>query len=803
MRPLELTMRGFRSHVDETSFDFEGRSLLAIVGPTGAGKSTILDGISYALYAKTPREKQSSRNLISTRTKKATLTYRFAIGDDTYQINRSIPAASDDHMLEVDSGDKIVGSTAITSRVEELLGLDFDGFASSVLLAQGRFDLFLKATTKERTGILKGIFRIERIDELRKAAVHRRDAVDDELNKIEGERRGIPEDAADRLKASKEEVTSLEARIAELEKALPEESGLLAQEKDALKDKTEAESEVVSLTEAVKRLPKTEVLEELSERENACAATTKEATATYRSCSKAAEKAAKDLEGLRDKLGAPKDLHAARAKAEGMAAREAEITELAAELAALEKTIAATDVEVERVTAAEAEKAAAVDSARGALDDLNRIHAAHGLRSTLVTGEPCPVCEQTVATIPKTKKAGDLGAAETALEKAEKALAEARHLSGEVRNRASIERDRSKTTAAAHEKAKVALTDARAAIEEVVGKVKDPVAEIDDRLGRLESAEAAREAALESRERAQEALNECASTKQGLDKERQKHAEVLIQLAVKPLGVASPSVEDPAIALIEKVDEMAGRASELGEELRARIEKSTVMVKEAGEALAALREKVGVVGPFADARSEALTRRGIKEHEIGELTAKIVRAKELEELERGLRARRAVFHQLADDLTDRHFVNFLLEDRRRLLSELASERLHEMTRRYRFTDDGEFNIVDELEGDVVRGADTLSGGETFLASLALALGLAETAARHGGRLQSFFLDEGFDSLDAEMLDQALDGIERIVTTDRLIALVSHVPALAARVEDKIVLGKDADGSTVVLEGASG
>ena len=56
-----------------------------------------------------------------------------------------------------------------------------------------------------------------------------------------------------------------------------------------------------------------------------------------------------------------------------------------------------------------------------------------------------------------------------------------------------------------------------------------------------------------------------------------------------------------------------------------------------------------------------------------------------------------------------------------------------MTKRYRFTDDGEFNIVDELEGDVERGTDTLSGGETFLASLALALGLAETATRHGGR----------------------------------------------------------------------
>ena len=802
MRPLELTMRGFRSHVDETSFDFEGRSLLAIVGPTGAGKSTILDGISYALYAKTPREKHSSRNLISTRTKKATLTYRFAIGDDAYQINRSIPAASDDHMIELGTGEKVVGSGNITARVAEVLGLDFDGFASSVLLAQGRFDLFLKATPNDRTGILKGIFRMERIEDLREAAKSRRKSVDDELNKIEGERRGIPDDVADRLKAAKDEVAALETRIAELEKALPEESGLLAREKDAVKEKTEAHNEVVALTEAEKRLPSSEVLEELSERESACEATTKEATATYKSCTKAAERATKELEALQAKLGAAKDLHAARAKAEGVAAREAEIAELEVELSALQKSIAASDAEVERAQATEADAKTAVDSARAALDELHRTHAAHGLRSTLVTGEPCPVCEQTVATIPKTKKAGDLGAVTQALKEAEEALAEARHRSAETRKLAAIERDRSKNTTDAHTKAVASLADARAAIEDVVGKAKDPVAAIDDRLGKLESAAAAREGALDSRERAQQALNECASTKQGLDRERQKHAEVLIQLAVT-LRVAPPSVEDPATLLIEKVDEMAGRATEQGDELRARIEKATVMVKEASEALAALHERVGVEKPFADALLDARTQRGIKEREIGDLSTKIARAKELDEIEKGLRSRRALFHQLADDLTDRHFVNFLLEDRRRLLSELASERLHEMTRRYRFTDDGEFNIVDELEGDVERGTDTLSGGETFLASLALALGLAETAARHGGRLQSFFLDEGFDSLDAEMLDQALDGIERIVTSDRLIALVSHVPALAARVEDKIVLGKDPEGSTVVLEGASG
>ena len=397
---------------------------------------------------------------------------------------------------------------------------------------------------------------------------------------------------------------------------------------------------------------------------------------------------------------------------------------------------------------------------------------------------------------------GDLDKAERAIVAAEKAFGGAHSAVREIETRVATERQRRESATAAHQKATTALTQTHVAIEAVIGKSKDPRAEIEDRLAKLEAAASSRDEARQSRDDAQVALTKSAAAKHVLDDQRRKHAEVLIQLAVK-LVVDAPSIDDPAASLIEKVETMSDRASARGEELRARIDEVAVKVKKTAEELAVLRDRAGVESSLAEALSKAQADRAVKQHVVEDLTARLARSKELNELEKELRGRRALFHQLADDLTDRHFVNFLLEDRRRLLSELASERLHEMTKRYRFTDDGEFNIVDELEGDVERGTETLSGGETFLASLALALGLAETAARYGGRLQSFFLDEGFDSLDAEMLDHALDGIERIVTSERLIALVSHVPALAARVEDKIVLGKDPDGSTVVLEGASG
>ena len=112
--------------------------------------------------------------------------------------------------------------------------------------------------------------------------------------------------------------------------------------------------------------------------------------------------------------------------------------------------------------------------------------------------------------------------------------------------------------------------------------------------------------------------------------------------------------------------------------------------------------------------------------------------------------------------------------------------------------------MDLNAADRTRKADSLSGGETFLASLALALALAEMVARGGGRLDAFFLDEGFGSLDPEHLDRAMDGIGRLVADDdrRLVVLVSHVAEMREAVEDLIVLDKDdRTGDTVVVSGA--
>jgi exonuclease SbcC len=100
-------------------------------------------------------------------------------------------------------------------------------------------------------------------------------------------------------------------------------------------------------------------------------------------------------------------------------------------------------------------------------------------------------------------------------------------------------------------------------------------------------------------------------------------------------------------------------------------------------------------------------------------------------------------------------------------------------------DDEEFVVVDHANADETRSVRTLSGGETFQASLALALALSDQLATlstaGGAKLDAILLDEGFGSLDADTLDAVASTIEALGTEGRMVGVVTHVPALAERV----------------------
>lgn len=114
-----------------------------------------------------------------------------------------------------------------------------------------------------------------------------------------------------------------------------------------------------------------------------------------------------------------------------------------------------------------------------------------------------------------------------------------------------------------------------------------------------------------------------------------------------------------------------------------------------------------------------------------------------------------------------------------------------------------FSVIDHANADERRSVVTLSGGETFLASLALALALAQGITDIAGhsaaaRLESMFIDEGFGTLDPTALDLAVEALERLREGERMVGVITHVPALAERIPAGIAVEKRGGGSVVEM-----
>ena len=177
MRPLHLELRGFTSFKEPARLDFEGRRLFAITGPTGAGKSSLLDAMTWALYGQVPRVGRETRQLITHGAKAMAVQFDFSVRGTRYRVSRQAPGNLGARLerLRADDVWEPLEDRAreVTRRIEELIGLDYTTFTKTVLLPQGAFDTFLRGDEPQRRDILTRLLGLGRYEEAGRAARNR------------------------------------------------------------------------------------------------------------------------------------------------------------------------------------------------------------------------------------------------------------------------------------------------------------------------------------------------------------------------------------------------------------------------------------------------------------------------------------------------------------------------------------------------------------------------------------------------------------------------------------------------------
>jgi len=457
-----------------------------------------------------------------------------------------------------------------------------------------------------------------------------------------------------------------------------------------------------------------------------------------------------------------------------------------------------------------------IEAARSAEEEATHADLAAALTAGLKKGDPCPVCGVPLSSAPRRPAAAQLARAKKRAADAERARDEAREATRRAETaRREAERDLERA-AKDLEQLERELSEHAARIEaaerELVGSLRSKKGEellgvVEARLAGLEELSGVEDQAERA---AQEARDLRSAAERGLDGLRTRIAEqrVRLELPVPALlrraatltGTAVPAHEraaqpppsdelDALRAFAEALSKGLGSlVSDLESVAERRMASEPELLEEAVEAVGGLVEEARSLGELLSsvtaARKLAGETAATTEQRAVDLAERLARRADLErdvgELE--VRARR--FRALALELRADRLIAFLQGEALQLLAAAGSERLSTLSDgRYRLAcRDDEFFAVDTWNGDEERSVRTLSGGETFLASLALALALSEQvrslSVTERARLDSLFLDEGFGTLDAETLRVVVETIEQLGGDGRLVGVITHVNELA-------------------------
>lgn len=908
MRPLKITMSAFGPYAGKVTLDMQklGKSgIYLITGDTGAGKTTVFDAISYALYGEASGNYRENTTLRSKYASADTPTFvelEFEYNNKIYKINRNpeyprpnkrgegFTKQSANAELVMPDGSVITKIKEVSAKVEEIIGINKNQFSQIAMIAQGDFRKLLNCETNERSKIFRKIFKTEPYHNIE----IKLSSLFNELKRNrEKEKSGI-EQYINQLKCNENDTLSLELERAKSGDVLIEDVIKLAGEiinKDAL-EYTKTQKNIESINEEIKKINSNIKLyenQEATKKAYAKASAKLEELKTKRNdCEKAYKSAEAQRERLDDLTRKINLINSKMPKYDELKSLENSINERAQsfeksnnslklkqqEITLLEKEIdekskaleevKGADLLVQKLTVQKEEinkKAEALKElkteidrckteqknlknaqsfAKSALDEYgaleneyNQIYIAFFneqagiIADELKDGEPCPVCGST--SHPNLARKSENAPSQADVESAQNLVKKAQEKADKARDTASALKSRVDEIAA----------NVKSAAKKLFG-TDDNV--FDDYNSNIKALKKEYDCTLALLKTANEKLN----LYQKLDKEIPKIQEKQKSLSDEISKLNTQKASDEAF-ISENTKRVTSIKSELDFEsadiAKDKLKEFTNLSNDIKNAIEKSKNA------FDDIKSKYDTQNGtkaslenalkeFKEIDLASLKEKSLKLnehkKDVDETAKLLYSCIESNKLLVDNISEKRDILKGYDDKYvwlKALSETANgdisgkekitlETFVQMTYfdsiirkaniRLLTMSDGQYELVrrsdaetlkknEGLALDVIdhfngssRSVSTLSGGESFMASLCLALGLSdEIQSSNGGiKLDTMFVDEGFGSLDGEALDRALSALTSLSQGNRLVGIISHVDALRDRIDNKIVITKD-------------
>ena len=908
MRPLKITMSAFGPYAGEVTLDMQklGKSgIYLITGDTGAGKTTVFDAISYALYGEASGNYRENTTLRSKYASADTPTFvelEFEYNNEIYKINRNpeyprpnkrgegFTKQSANAELVMPDGSVITKIKEVNAKVEEIIGINKNQFSQIAMIAQGDFRKLLNCETNERSKIFRKIFKTEPYHNIE----IKLSSLFNELKRNrEKEKSGI-EQYINQLKCNENDTLSLELERAKSGDVLIEDVIKLAGEiinKDTL-EYTKTQKNIESINEEIEKINSNIKLyenQEATKKAYAKASAKLEELKTKRNeCEKAYKSAEAQRERLDDLTRKINLINSKMPKYDELKSLENSIKERTQsfeksnnllklkqqEITLLEKEIdekskaleevKGADLLVQKLTVQKEEinkKAEALKElkieidrckteqknlknaqsfAKSALDEYgaleneyNQIYIAFFneqagiIADELKDGEPCPVCGST--SHPNLARKSENAPSQADVESAQNLVKKAQEKADKARDTASALKSRFDEIAANVKSAAKKLfgTDDNV-FDDYNSNINALKKEYDDTLALLKTA------------------NEKLNLYQKLDKEIPKIQEKQKSLSDEISTLNTQKASDEAF-ISENTKRVTSIKSELDFEsadlAKDKLKEYTNLSSDIKNAIEKSKND------FDDIKSKYDTQKGkkaslenalkeFKEIDLASLNEKSLKLNEhkndIDETAKSLYSRIDSNKSLVDNISEKRDILKEYDDKYvwlKALSETANgdisgkekitlETFVQMTYfdsiirkaniRLLTMSDGQYELVrrsdaetlkknEGLALDVIdhfnassRSVSTLSGGESFMASLCLALGLSdEIQSSNGGiKLDTMFVDEGFGSLDGEALDRALSALTSLSQGNRLVGIISHVDVLRDRIDNKIVITKD-------------